>query len=356
MTTAEYMRAVTLTNSALGLHEIPVPEPGPGQVLVRTLACAICASDHHYMDHPEVARDDRSGMRVHAPDKHVVMGHEYCAELVAYGPETGQAWPIGTRLTSPPALLVNGGMRVIGQAPDAPGGFGEYFLLSEGLAKPLPDDVPPTTLCLIDAMAVGWYYTRIGTQETDRVPLVIGLGAIGLSVVAALKQRGVTGIVGVDYNPVRRDLATRMGADVVVDPAVEPAFSAWRRSAWGSPDEVYDRIALMGLPRCAVYECVGREGVLADIIDNCPNDTRVLSAGGAGNDTIPSAKAHLKGVNLQFGGGPAVTDWYETLDLVTSGAMDPAPLIGETVTLDELTSAVDRARRGDAPPRIVFEA
>ena len=71
--------------------------------------------------------------------------------------------------------------------------FGEYFLLSEGLARSLPDDLPVERLALIDAMAVGWYYTRIGSTgevAINSVPLVVGLGAIGLSVVAAVNIVG----------------------------------------------------------------------------------------------------------------------------------------------------------------------
>lgn len=349
------MRAVTLRHGALALNEIPTPEPGPGQVLVRTLACAICASDHHHMDHPDVAQADRSGMRVDAPDEHVVMGHEYCGELIAYGPDTAQEWPLGTRLTSPPALFTPGGMRIIGMAPDAPGGFGEYFLLSEGLARPLPDDLAPERLALIDAMAVGWYYTRIGNLP-DTVPLVIGLGAIGQSVVAALKQRGIGPIIAADYSESRRALALTMGADVVVDPTEESPWAAWRHAAWGAPDEVHDRIELMGRPTQVVYECVGVTGVLAEIIDNCGLNTRVLSAGGASSDTIPSAAAHLKGVNIQFGGGPAIDDWYETLDLVAAGDLDPTPLVGETVSLDDLADAIERARYSAGPVRILYSA
>ncbi|MQY20949.1 zinc-binding dehydrogenase [Nocardia macrotermitis] len=347
------MRAVSLRDGTLALREIARPVPGPGQILVRTLACAICASDHHYMDHPEVAAADRSGMRVHAPDQDVVMGHEYCAELVEYGPDTQRQWPIGTRVTSVPALFVDGGMRIIGMAPDAPGGFGEYFLLSEGFARSLPDDLPVERLALVDAMAVGWYYTRVGHNDTT-VPLVIGLGAIGLSVVAALKQRGAKTVVAADFSPSRRKLAREFGADVVIDPAERPTFEQWRAAAWGNSEDVHDRIALAGLAPCTVYECTGVEGVLADIIENCPIGTRILSAGGAGSDTISSATAHLKGINLQFGGGPAVEDWYETLDLVVSGGLDPEPLIGETVGIDGLADAFERARASDAPPRIVF--
>lgn len=184
------MRAVSLRDGTLALRDVAMPVPGEGQILVRTLACAICASDHHYMDHPEVALADRSGMRVSDPSRDVVMGHEFCAEVVAYGPGTDKKLPIGTRVTSPPVLFGARGMQIVGMTPDAPGGFGEYFLLNEGFARALPDDLPPERLALVDAMAVGWYYTRVGAEEKNAVPLVIGLGAIGLSAVVALKQRG----------------------------------------------------------------------------------------------------------------------------------------------------------------------
>ena len=351
------MRAVTLKAGTLGLREIPTPAPGPGQVLVRTLACAICASDHHYMDHPEIARADKSGMRVEAHDADVVMGHEYCGEVVAYGPGTKETWPVGTRVTSPPALLGAEGMRIIGMAPDAPGGFGEYFLLNEFLARAVPADIAPERVALNDAMAVGWYYTRLGTEHlpaTGAVPLVLGLGAIGQSVVAALRHRESGPIVAADFAPSRRELALQMGADVVIDPAVESPWEAWRRAAWGAPDEVHDRIRLSSLPKQVVYEMVGRNGVLGDVIDNCEIGTRILSCGGAAEDLIHTTAAHMKGINLQIGGGPMPDDWYECLDHVVAGTLDPMPLMGETVSLDELADAVDRARSASAPVRIVF--
>jgi threonine dehydrogenase-like Zn-dependent dehydrogenase len=115
-------------------------------------------------------------------------------------------------------------------------------------------------------------------------------------------------------------------------------------------------MALLGRPTQVVYECVGASGILADILENCGLETRVLSAGGASSDTVPSAAANLKGVNVQFGGGPAIEDWYETLDLVANSRLDPTLLIGETVPLEGLADAIVRARSSAAPPRIVFVA
>jgi threonine dehydrogenase-like Zn-dependent dehydrogenase len=353
------MRAVTLKQGKLELAEIPTPEPGSGQVLVRTLACAICASDHHYMDHPEVSRADESGMRVDAPDEDVVMGHEYCGEIVAYGPNTEQKWPIGAHITSPPALFVDGGMRVIGMAPDAPGGFGEYFLLSEFMAREVPNDVEPERIALNDAMAVGWFYSRLGVEQDypfGSAPLVIGLGAIGLSVVMCLEHRGASPIVAADFSESRRALAKELGADVVVDPREQSPWEAWREAAWGSPDNIHDRLALLGKPAQVVYEMVGRNGILADVIDNCQIGARILSCGGAAEDLIHTTTAHAKGVNIQLGGGPMPGDWYACLDAVLAGTLDPMPLMGETVSLDQLADAIHRARDPSAPVRIVYSA
>ena len=351
------MRAVSLKEGKLALREVATPEPGPGQILVRTLACAICASDHHYMDHPEVSASDQSGMRVHAPHDDVVMGHEYCGEVVAYGPDTQQEWPVGTHVTSPPALIGAGGMRIIGMAPDAPGGFGEFFLLNEYLARSVPNELPAERIALNDAMAVGWFYTRLGVEQspTGSVPLVIGLGAIGQTVVAGLKARGSGPIVAADFSASRRALARQMGADVVVDPAATSPWAAWREAAWGSPDDVHDRIALRGRPGQVVYEMVGRNGVLGDIVDNCQINARILSCGGAAEDTIHTTVAHMKHLNIQIG-GDLIEDWYDCLDRVVSGELDPMPLMGETVTLEQLPDAIERARLATSPVRIVYSA
>ena len=65
------MRAAVLRQGRVETREVPDPVPGPGQVLVRTLATAICASDLHYMDHPE-AVDDDSGWSTYDQDIDIV--------------------------------------------------------------------------------------------------------------------------------------------------------------------------------------------------------------------------------------------------------------------------------------------
>ena len=88
------------------------------------------------MDHPDP--DDTSGMFVWDADRDVVMGHEFVGVVVGHGPECSDQFPVGTRVTSIPTLVRDAELMVIGQHPDAPGSFGELFLVSEWSHAPCP--------------------------------------------------------------------------------------------------------------------------------------------------------------------------------------------------------------------------
>jgi len=115
------MRAAVLRGGTVTARVIDDPVPGPGQLLVRSLACGICASDLHFMDHPEASAEDDSGMSTYDQDVDIVMGHEYCAEVVGYGPGTERRIPVGTRVSSLPVLATALGRKIIGQNPGVPG-------------------------------------------------------------------------------------------------------------------------------------------------------------------------------------------------------------------------------------------
>lgn len=348
------MRAAVLRNGVVEARETADPVPGAGQVLVRSLACGICASDLHFMDHPEGDADDDSGLSNHDLDADIVMGHEYCAEVVDYGPGTERRWPVGTRVSSIPALVTPDGVRIIGQSAEAPGGFGEYFLLTEAMTQVVVSDLPDELVSIADAISVGWYYVSRAAVTPDEVPMVIGCGAIGLSAIASLKRLGVGPIVAVDFVASRRATAQAMGADVVVDPAALSPYEAWRDLAYGSPDPVRDMMGLLDLPGCVVFECVGIPGVLDTIIRGCERGTRILSAGGPPQgDHLHTMVAKRKGLNIQFGGGPSITHWNAAFEEVCSGRLDVTEMFGYTVDLAGVPQALAAARDAGGPARIV---
>ena len=339
------MRAVVLRGGRLEVRETGDPVPGPGELLLRTVSTAICASDVHFMDHPEAVVNDGSGRFVYDEHRDMVLGHEFVGEVVGHGPDCTQQYPVGTLVTSMPILLRNGGTQVIGQHPDAPGSFGELFLVSEALTRAVPPGAPLDAVALVDAFAVGEFYVRSSRIAAGEIPLVIGAGAIGLSAVAALAARGIEPVIVSDYSAERLELAKTFGAHVVVDPGERSAYDVWRHTARDRGVETPP----------VIFECVGAAGLIQSIVESCDVGSRIFAAGGWYTaDTLGITDATQKGVTIQFGGGPHPVDWYGTLDAVCEGRLDPLPSVGMVIGLDEVPDAIALARTAQGPPRIVI--
>src|SRR5919201_1481851 len=128
------------------------------------------------------------------------------------------------------------GPRPIGYSNDHPGGYGEYMRLTESLLLPVPDALAIRHAALTEPMAVGLHAVNKARLQPDDAPLVIGCGPVGLAVIAALRLFDVRPIVAADFSPRRRELATALGADVVVNPAQETPWRSWREAAaWRDP-------------------------------------------------------------------------------------------------------------------------
>jgi threonine dehydrogenase-like Zn-dependent dehydrogenase len=309
---------------------------------VKTLSTAICASDVHFMGHPERVSSDL-GMLYDA-DRDLVLGHEFVGEVAAHGPDCSGQFPVGTRVTAMPILAGPSGLRVIGQHPDAPGSFGEFFLVYEPLARAVPNGVSSDAVALVDAFAVGEFYVRSSRIASGEVPIVIGAGAIGLSAVAALAARGIDPIIVSDYKQDRLELAQKFGAHVPVDPAERSTFDVWREVA----------AARGAVTPAVVFECVGAPGLLQNLVESCDMWTRIYAAGGwYSGDMLNCTDATHKGVTIQFGGGPMPEDWYGTFDAICEGRLDPLPSVGKIIGLDEVPAALDLARKAQGPPRII---
>jgi len=234
------MRAAVMLNHKLSVETLPTPEPGPGEVLVKTLACGICGSDLHALKHTEklVEVSQRSG-GVFSMDlsRGIVMGHEFCVEVVAHGPSTKKQLKVGTRACSMPVIIRPTGVETVGYSNDNPGGYAERMLLSEALLLEVPNGLAAEHAALTEPLAVGVHAVAKANVRGDEVPLVIGCGPVGLAVIAALKLKGLHPIVAADYSPARRALAEKMGADIVVDPARSQPYATWAEHAAMSPEQ-----------------------------------------------------------------------------------------------------------------------
>ncbi len=337
------MRAVVMRKQQLVVDEIPDPEPLEGEVLVRTLACGICGSDLHTLQHAdklvEAARD--TGAPFHLDlERDVVMGHEFCCEVLDYGPRTTATLPRGQRVVSMPLVFRGGGIQGVGYSNEVPGGYGEYMVLSAALLLPVPNGLATEHAALTEPMAVGVHAVAKAHLQAWDCPLVIGCGPVGLAVVAALKLKGVEPIIAADYSPTRRALAEKMGAHVVVDPHEQSPFAVYRERAGGRP--------------AVIFECVGVPGILQDIFRHAPHGARVIVAGVCMEmDRIAPIYGINKELSLQFVLGYTPEEFAQTLRHIAEGEIDVAPLVTGRVGLDEVPAAFHELAQPERHAKII---
>jgi threonine dehydrogenase-like Zn-dependent dehydrogenase len=357
------MRAVVMRNKRLVVTDLARPDPGPGEVLVKTLACGICGSDLHALRHAEqfVAASRRAGS-VFTMDltRDVVMGHEFCAEIVDYGPATTRALRIGARVCSRPSLIRADGPRTVGYSNDTPGGYAEYMRLTEALLLPVPDELATEHATLTEPMAVGLHAVARARLGPDDAPLVIGCGPVGLAVIAALRLHGARPIVAADFSARRRELATALGADLVVDPATTTPWQSWREAAvW--PDA--SRAPLLppwikgpAVRPAVVFECVGVPGVLDQLMAASPRGTRIVVVGVCMEaDTIYPMLGISKELNLQFVLGYTPDEFAATLNHIAEGRIPVAPLITGKVGVEGVAGAFEALASPERHAKILVE-
>jgi threonine dehydrogenase-like Zn-dependent dehydrogenase len=339
------VRAAVMRQSQLVVDTVPDPIPAEGEVLVKTLACGICGSDLHALKYAdkmvEVAEESGAPFSLDVT-RDVVMGHEFCAEVVDFGPNTSTGVRAGERVVSMPMLFRNGVIHGVGYSNEVPGGYGELMVLSAGLVLPVPNGLVTEHAALTEPMAVGVHAVAKARLEPYDAPLVIGCGPVGLAVIAALKLRGAEPIVAADYSPMRRALAERMGAHLVVDPAVRSTFEAFRDAANFRP--------------AVVFECVGIPGLLRQIMRDAPLGARIVVAGVCMEDDVIRPMFGInKELSVQFVLGYTPDEFSNTLGDIGEGRIDVAPLVTGRVGIDAVPEAFETLAKPDAHAKILVE-
>jgi threonine dehydrogenase-like Zn-dependent dehydrogenase len=339
------MRAAVMRKQAMVVDTVPDPTPGPGEALVRTLACGICGSDLHALVHADKMME---AMRASAaplvfdPAQDVVMGHEFCAEVLDYGVDTPATVRPGGRVVAMPILFRGGAIHGVGYSNEMPGGYGERMVLSASLLLEVPNGLSTEHAALTEPMAVGLHAVEKGRLTPHDAALVYGCGPVGLAVIAALKLRNVEPIVAADFSPMRRQLAIAMGAHGVVDPRQRPAIDAYRE--------------LADLRPTVLFECVGVSGVLDQVMRQAPLGSRIVVAGVCmETDSIWPMVGINKELNLQFVFGYQPQEFAATLQAIADGQIQVDPMITGRVGIDGVAQAFRDLGHPETHAKILVE-
>ena len=338
------MRAVIRRAGVLVVGDMAEPVPEAGQVLVRTLACGICGSDLHALDHFDhmIELSEHLGAPGHMKrGADTVFGHEFCCEVLDNGPGGGR-FKAGTRVVSIPALVGPTGFENVGYSSRIPGGFAEHIVLSDMLMLEVPNGLAADQAALTEPLAVGEHAVAKAEPAADQVYLVIGCGPVGLAVIAALTARGVGPIVACDFSAERRAAAERMGAHKLVDPAEVSPHSAW--SEFGVPATPGESLVAMAqgleVKRPVIFECVGAPGVLQALAQAAPRGTRIVVAGVCmQTDAIEPFAFIVKEIELRFVLGYTPAEFAASLTNLAEGRTRYDEIVTGVVGLDETPAA-----------------
>jgi threonine dehydrogenase-like Zn-dependent dehydrogenase len=341
------MQAAVFRKGSIVVDTLPDPEPAEGQVLARTLACGICGSDLHAAKHTHefVNLAKRAGNRwAMDADRDVVFGHEFCCEVVEYGPRTASRLAPGTLVCSMPLTLAGETVQGIGYSNDIAGGFAQYMPLAERMLLPVPNGLSASSAALTEPIAVGWHAVQFANLASGDVPLVIGCGPVGLAVIAGLAIKNAHPIIAADFSPARRALALRMGADLVIDPAENSPYESWRQAATpaGYDGSRYAQLFGIGpkLRPAVIFECVGVPGVIQQVMEGAPAGARIVVVGVCmETDRIEPFFGIVKQLNVQFVLAYTAQAFAESLHHIAEGKVDVTPLVTGTVGLAGVAGA-----------------
>jgi len=338
------MRAVIRRAGALVVDQMAEPVPEAGQVLCRTLACGICGSDLHALDHYDhmIETSERLG----APGfmkrgADTVFGHEFCCEVIDNGPGGGR-FKAGTRVVSIPGLVSPAGFETVGYSSRVPGGFAEKIILSDMLLLEVPNGLAAEQAALTEPLSVGEHAVAKAEPSTDQVFMVVGLGPVGLAVIDSLVARGLGPIIACDFSPERRAAAERIGAHRTIDPAEVSPHASW--AEFGVPASPMEGLiaAAQGreVKRPVIFECVGAPGVLQSLAQAAPRGTRIVVAGVCmQTDAIEPFAFIAKEIELRFVLGYTPDEFAGSLRRLAEGRTRFTDTITGVVGLDQTPAA-----------------
>ena len=250
MSVPEKMKAlVAHAQGEYRLEEIPVPEIGPGDVLLKVEACGICAGDVK-ATHVHSRFWGGDGMPGFCKPP-FIPGHEFIGTVAAVG--EGAPWQVGDRLVSE-QIVPCGTCRycrrgqywlcdphdVYGFKNYLNGGMAEYVRLPRGSRNyRVPAELPMEKAVLIEPYACSLRGVHQAAVTVDDVVVLAGAGTLGLGMVGVLKQRNPRKLIVLDMVDERLEKAKAFGADVVVNPGKEDAVARVLEMTDGYGCDVY---------------------------------------------------------------------------------------------------------------------
>lgn len=312
----------------------PAPEPGRGEVRVRTLLAGICGSDLHAVRgaHPFI------GLPYHP-------GHEVVGLVEAIGSGVDPSLR-GLRVTVEPTLTCGEckpcrterenlceHLSFLG-CGDPEGGMADSFLVRADRLFCVPDDLDDIQAALIEPFATPVHAVRLAGDLAGKTVAVIGAGTIGLLVLAVVMAHDARFVAVIDIAEDKRERARRLGADLAVDGASLDLAREVRAAA----DESID----------VVFDCVGSEATIRGSVEMALRGGTVVVVGVPRGDVlVPLALVQDRQVRIQGAATYRTEDFQEAVSLLRVGVVSADKVVDRVHDLGDASAAFADAASGN---------
>ena len=344
---SEKMRAATFykVGELLKIEKVPIPELGPGDILVNVKACGICGSDIHIV---------YEGVTPTAYSP-ITLGHEPSGVIASIGSEV-KGWEVGERVTVNPFLTcgkcincLSGNSqiclsrRVVGI--HAEGGLAEFLKVPAKNLIRLPKIVPFDQGAIIaDAVATPFHaVTKRGALQVGEKVAVFGCGGLGIHGVQISRICGASLVIAIDAIDQTLERAKKVGADEVVNSRKENAVQKIKKMTGG-----------MGVD--LALEFIGQRETIEHAIACVRTGGRVVIVGlGPENIVLPPPTTFVRTeLSLLGSYGSTNLEIQNVADLLASGKLDLSGSITERISLEEVNRGLEHLyKKIDNPIRIV---
>jgi 2-desacetyl-2-hydroxyethyl bacteriochlorophyllide A dehydrogenase len=321
----------------LRLDEVPVPEVGPGDLLIKVAAAGICGTDLHFRH-----------MGPRYPDRPMPLGHEYAGEVVDIGANVTQ-FKLGDRV----AYNSNNSPADMGRGGEC-GGFSSYVVLREVDQHPqslclVPENVSFDHAALIEPISVGAHAVNRADPQPGESVTLFGAGPIGLGIIMTLVGRGFDDIIVFELSPLRRDLAMKVGARAAHDPRDAPPADILGKlrghgQIWGIPHARTD----------LYFEASGAPGLLSEVAGFCDKGSRIITLAVHRQPlALDGTKIMSKEISLIGSQGYPV-EFPRVSAGIADGELDPEQMITHRFPFDRFKEAFEVADSPDQAAKVVL--
>ena len=331
------MKAAVLHQAGdLRLDDVPTPEYGPNDVLVKIKSVGICGSDVHYWRTGAIG-----DFVVREP---MILGHEVAGVVAEVGANV-TSLGVGDRVALEPGVpcrrceaCKTGRYNLCPDVqffatPPVDGALSDYAVSPADFAYKVPDSLSLDAAALIEPLSVGLHACRRGNLTAGQSVLIAGAGPIGLTSLAAAKASGATEILISDVRPHRLEVAKKMGATHTFD-AREDAEAVVKATTNGRGVDL-------------AIECAGAEAAFVSCLKATKSGGTIVVVGLGDDSTyqVPMVELATKELDIK-GIFRYVYTYPAAINLLASGAVDVEAMITHHFPLDEMLTGFEYAAKG----------